>query len=129
MPLSISWVKTLREELVDESFEDDGNNSKNGSSEIEDIVDEICGFARIDRALLKFLPKNAVKRAAFTLDLASKVLEQFTSKASPIAYIHSCSETEARALQDAVYECFGEDAEDAAANAASSISRSESRGN
>ena len=123
VPLSISWVKTLREELVDESFEDDGNNSKNGSSEIEDIVDEICGFARIDRALLKFLPKNAVKRAAFTLDLASKVLEQFTSKASPIAYIHSCSETEARALQDAVYECFGEDAEDVAAQCGTEASR------
>ena len=124
VPLSISWVNTLREELIDEKFEDDGgDNEKSGNDKIDAIVDEICGFARIDRALLEFLPKNAVKRAAFTLDLASKVLDYFVAKASPIAYIHDCPDTEARALQDAVYECFGEDAEDVAARCGTEASR------
>ena len=53
---------------------------RSGNDKIDAIVDEICGFARIDRALLEFLPKNAVKRAAFTLDLASKVLDYFVLK-------------------------------------------------
>jgi len=124
VPLSISWVQTLREELMDETFEEvEGSNARSYNDKIDAFVDEICGFARIDRALLEFLPKNAVKRAAFTLDLAAKVLDYFVKKASPIAYIHDCPDSEARALQIAVNECFGEDAEDVAAQCGTEASR------
>jgi len=119
--LSISWAKVLRESLLDD--DDDDNDEGNIVRPIEAAIDEICGFSRIDRALLEFLPKNALKRATHALDLASKVLEQFCSQASPIANIHCCADSEVRALQEAILESFGENAQDVAAKCGAEAAR------